>query len=85
MLCSGPGPLWDDCEGLAEESSDDARPHSRVLCRVQDTGRVGLLLTLCPHEEGHNALYSRLIIYIMVHKGEKSYRILYFYIDSTVT
>lgn len=56
VLCSGPGPLWDDCEGLAEESSDDARPHSRVLCRVQDTGRVCLLLTFCLHEEGHNAL-----------------------------
>lgn len=44
QLCfvSGASPLWDDCKRLAEKGTDDARPHSRVLCRVQDTGWVSL-------------------------------------------
>ena len=51
VLCSGPGPLRDDREGLAEESSDDARPHSRVLRSLQDTRRVSVSHT--------NTLYCR--------------------------
>lgn len=45
QLCfvSGASPLWDDCKRLVEKGTDDARPHSRVLCRVQDTGWVSLL------------------------------------------
>lgn len=39
---SGASPLWDDCKRLAEKGTDDAGPHSRVLCRVQDTGWVSL-------------------------------------------
>lgn len=54
VLCSGPGPLWDDGERLAEESSDDAGPHSRVLCSLQDTGRVSVHTVL--HRESHNTL-----------------------------
>lgn len=42
MLPSGAGTLRDDCEGLPEESLDDARTHSRVLCGLQDTGWVGV-------------------------------------------
>ena len=38
--CAGPCPLWDDSEGLAEESPDDARTHPRMLCGLQDTRRV---------------------------------------------
>lgn len=44
QLCfvSGASPLWDDCKRLTEKGTDDARPHSRVLRRVQDTGWVSL-------------------------------------------
>lgn len=40
VLCTGPGSLWDDCQRLSEEGSDDERLDPRVLRRVQDTGRV---------------------------------------------
>lgn len=45
MLPSGAGTLRDDREGLPEESLDDARTHSRVLCGLQDTGWVGVSQT----------------------------------------
>lgn len=52
MLCSGSGSLWDDCERLPEEGSDDARAHSRVLCSVQDTRWVSRPLALCTASRG---------------------------------
>lgn len=60
VLCSGPSPLWDDCEGLSEESSDDARTDSRVLCSLQDTGRVSLTQKQCVvGQMGHVSLTKK--------------------------
>lgn len=41
VVAPGAGPLWNDGPRLSEEGADDARPHPRMLCGLQDTGWVG--------------------------------------------